>query len=236
MNTTNSIKLYQFPLMKGMNLSPFCLKLEAWMRMAEIEYQIVCDSPVYKAPKGKFPVIEDQGQIIPDSNFAVEYLEKKYSDPLDGHLQASEKATVIAYKMLVEESLYWQLLYSRWMEDHNWQILKAFFFKDMPFPVSFFVTKLLRKNVQKNLKIQGTGRHSREQIYQLGQSNIRALSDFLGDKPYFMGDKVSSLDAIAYGTLANLRLDYLPSPLVDYTKKCENLVSFCDRIKARWFA
>ena len=39
------IKLFQFPRMFGIpNLSPFCCKLETWLRIAQIPYEVV-DTP-----------------------------------------------------------------------------------------------------------------------------------------------------------------------------------------------
>jgi Glutathione S-transferase N-terminal domain len=39
------IKLFQFPRMFGIpNLSPFCCKLETWLRMAGVPYEVV-DTP-----------------------------------------------------------------------------------------------------------------------------------------------------------------------------------------------
>ena len=39
------IKLFQFPHMFGIpNLSPFCCKLETWLRIAQIPYEVV-DTP-----------------------------------------------------------------------------------------------------------------------------------------------------------------------------------------------
>ena len=48
------IKLYQFPAAWGLpNPSPYCMKLEVYMRLAEIPYEIVTWHDPRKAPKGK---------------------------------------------------------------------------------------------------------------------------------------------------------------------------------------
>ena len=33
------------------------------------------------------------------------------------------------------------------------------------------------------------GRKTKEQIYQIGKDDVLALSKYLGDKPFFMGDE-----------------------------------------------
>ena len=78
------ITLYQFPPVWGLpNASPFCMKVETYLRMTGLPYQFARGADIRKAPKGKFPVIEDNGKIIPDSSFIVEYLKASYGDPLD---------------------------------------------------------------------------------------------------------------------------------------------------------
>ena len=55
-----AIKLFQFPRMFAIpNLSPFCCKLETWLRIAGIPYETVDTPDPRKGPKGKLPFIED---------------------------------------------------------------------------------------------------------------------------------------------------------------------------------
>lgn len=69
------IKLFQFPRMFGVpNLSPFCCKLETWLRIARIPYEVVNTSDPRKAPKGKLPFIEDAGHRIGDTSLIVDHL------------------------------------------------------------------------------------------------------------------------------------------------------------------
>ncbi len=56
------IKLFQFPRMFGIpNLSPFCCKMETWLRIAGIPYEVVDTPDPRKGPKGKLPFIDDGG-------------------------------------------------------------------------------------------------------------------------------------------------------------------------------
>lgn len=58
------IKLYQFERTWGIpNLSPFCCKIETYLRMAGIEYDIKSVLP-FSAPKGKLPFIEDNNEAL----------------------------------------------------------------------------------------------------------------------------------------------------------------------------
>ena len=51
------VLLHQFPRIWGLpNASPFCLKLETWLRMAGIEYQIVEVTDLRKGPERQIAV------------------------------------------------------------------------------------------------------------------------------------------------------------------------------------
>jgi hypothetical protein len=51
-----------------------------------------------------------------------------------------------------------------------------------------------------------------------------------------MGDRPSSLDATAYGSLANILWLPIESPLQERAKTLPNLAAFCDRMKAKYYA
>ena len=55
------VVVVQFPDLWGRNVSPFGLKLEAWLRLADIPYTVEPSTDLGKAPKGKLPYIRDDG-------------------------------------------------------------------------------------------------------------------------------------------------------------------------------
>lgn len=55
------------------NASPFALKLETYLRMANIPYQIDNSYP-YSVNKGKTPWITFNGENVADSQFCIEFL------------------------------------------------------------------------------------------------------------------------------------------------------------------
>src|SRR5262245_11016515 len=70
-----SIRLFQFPRMFSIpNLSPFCSKLETWLRIAGIPYEVVDTADPRTAPKGKLPFIEDGGRRMGDTSLIIEHL------------------------------------------------------------------------------------------------------------------------------------------------------------------
>lgn len=230
------ITLNQFAPTWGIpNLGPFNVKLETYLRMTGLTYRVVHTLPL-KGPKGKLPFIEDDGQKITDSRFIIEYLQDKYGDPLDKDLNAEQHAIMTAMQRLLEEHLYWVGMYSRWQyTDKNWQINKQAIFGGLP-PVMRDIAALVYKwIIKKQIYGQGIGRHSADEVFHLGKVDLDALSGFLADKPYFMGDKPTTLDASAFGILINTIQSPIESPVKKHGQTKQNLVAYCERMLAKFY-
>lgn len=230
------IKLHQFARTWGIpNLSHFCCKLETYLRLTGIPYQIVESMPP-KAPKGKLPFIEDEGRKISDSDLVIRYLVQKYGDRLDVSLSPSQKAISVAMQRLLEDHLFWITMYTRWQyTEKNWRTNKAAIFGVFPPLIRDVVANVYRVFVRRQIHGHGLGRHSSEEVFQFGRADLDALSDFLGDKPYFMGDKPTLLDASAFGVLVNTLACPIESPVKAHALSKQNLVSFCQRIMSEYF-
>ena len=115
------IKLYQFaPAWDLPNLSPFCVKVETYLKMADLPYEVVHAIPP-RAPKGQLPFIEDNGKRIADSQFIIEYLRHTYGDRVDAHLSPEERAVSNALQRLTENHLCWAFVFARFgKRDANW--------------------------------------------------------------------------------------------------------------------
>lgn len=232
------ITLHQFaPAFSLRTASPFGLKLEAYMRLAGIPYRVehFAGNPS-KAPKGKIPFItDDDGRKLGDSGLIIEHLVAKYGDKLDARLTPAERAHGHALRRMLEEGLYFAILYSRWIDDAGFAVVGPVFFSGIPAPLRPLVGMLVRRGTRATLHAQGTGRHSREQIYALGRADLQALSDALGDKPFFLGDEPTSYDAAIYGCVYNLMKVPTGTPLTAFACALPNLVAFCERVTKRCF-
>ena len=232
-----AIKLFQFPPALGLpNASPFCMKLETYLRMARLPFENVYTLNLRRAPKGKLPFIDDGGTVVADSNLAIAHLKSRYGDPLDGGLSPAERAISLAMRRLIEENLYWAMIYARWIEDAGFSMTRAAFFGRMPAPSRWFVPKLARRGVRRELWGHGMGRHSPDQIYAIGKADLGALAEFLGAKAFMMGERPSSLDAAAYATFANILWVPQETPLKAHLAGCPQVSSYCERMKARYYA
>ncbi len=230
------LKLVQFhPAFGVRNMSPYCLKLETYLRMAGVAHEVAWNSDTSKAPKGKLPYIVDGDVVMGDSALIVDYLKAKYGDPLDGALTAGQKAQLLAWRVLFEDSLMFPILHSRWIDPAGWDRMKTLF-KRLPLPLRLIVPGIVRNGVRKQLFGQGMGRHAQDEIYRFGLQYLAAIETQLGDKEFMLGDTPTSLDATAYGFLANLVDIDFDNPLNRKARATPSFVAYCARIRQRYFS
>jgi len=234
------ITLHKFIPAWGLpDISPFCIKAETYLRMAGFEYRtVVSDSR--KAPKGKCPYIEHDGHIICDSSFIVNHLESCATTPLDKELNRHDKAISAAFKALFEEQLYFIGLWSRWVDPVGWKIYRPVLHELAPhLGVPKFLIPLvepgIRYKIRRSVYVQGTGRHSPDEINTIGIGVISAVSDWLQDKPYMLGDDPHTIDATAYAFLCGWIWGPFDGPIKDHAISLGNLASYCERMKDRYW-
>ena len=232
------IKLFNFgPFFTLPDPSPFCLKVDAYLRAAGIPFEVVPGfNNLRRAPKGKLPFIEDDGKIIGDSTFILSHLKEKYGDALDAGLTAEQKGTAHAFIKMLDENFYWCVVHSRWIDDAVWPHIRDLFFSAMPAPVRWVLPPLIRRGVAKTLHEQGIGRHSPAEILEIARRDLRALSDFLSDKPFFFGSQVTTLDAVAFAFLAGIIVPPWKCDLNDLARSIPNLVAFVGRFQSRYYS
>jgi glutathione S-transferase len=233
--TTTMITLYQTPEAWGTpNLSPFCVKLESYLRMTGLPYQIK-PADLRKAPKGKVPYIEIDGKLMGDSQFIIEYLKSTQGDTLDANLTPEQQAVGHTVRRMLEESTYWHIVYMRWVDDAGWKAYLPVLETMLPVVVGNIMLPVLRRKMMSVLHGQGTGRHSFEEVQALARADITALATLLGDKPFLLGDAPTSYDATVYAFLVGLIAFPLESELKHHTLSQANLVEYCARFKSRFF-
>ena len=231
------IRLHQFAPAFGLpNASPFCMKLETYLRMVGLPYELVNSGDVLRAPKGKLPFIDDDGTRVADTSFIIEYLKGRYGDPLDAALSPEQAAVATAFQRLLEEDLYWAVVQTRWVEDAGWQTTRDAFFGALPVPLRWIVPPLARRGLRSEMRGHGMGRHGAAEIHAIGCRDVTAVADFLADKPFMLGAAPTSLDASAYAFLANLLWAPVDSPIQRHARARPTLEAFCQRMKARYFA
>ena len=217
------------------SISPFCLKLDAFLRMTAIEHKSVVDGTPFAAPKGKLPWIEHEGRKIGDSGLIIEYLKARFGADPDSGLTPAERGAALALRRLIEENLYWVMVHDRWMVDSNWAMFRDIVLGGVPAAIRPIIAVIARRGVRRQLRGHGIGIHTADEIHAIGRRDIAALSAVLGAKPFFMGDTPTEIDATAYGLLANIIAAPTVSPVKQDALARLNLVAFVDRFNMRYY-
>ena len=183
-------------------------------------------------PRGKRPFIVDDGVIVSDSTFIRFHLEKKYGVDFDAHLSPQQKGVTWAVEKMCEEHLYFASVYFRWMNDGNFKVAAATFFKSAPALIRPFIRAFVRNNMRKTLHAQGLGRHTESEIAELASRDIDALAIILGDADWFGGFLPCAADASVGAFVLTALCESFDSPLLTKAKSHVNLVTYAKRVSS----
>lgn len=216
--------------------SPFVTKVDLYMTVCNIKFNSNDDANnLQKAPKDKLPYIEDDGEIICDSTFIIDHLNKKYSVTLDDWLNDEQRALAQLLGKSLDENLYWCIVYSRWINDDTWPIVRERFFGPLPFPMNKIIAFVARRITKKNIIGHGMGRHTNEEVHTIAKNTLSSLATLLGDKAYFFGDKISSFDITAFAMISALTLSTIDNEMTQLAKSFDNLDAYTQRIQQHYY-
>merc|ERR1712087_191488 len=96
------VYLYTFPTVSHVyNISPFAIKVESFLRVNRIPYEMVYTSKFGK--KGQIPYVKLNDEEIDDSNVIIPRLTQHFEVQSDDALTAEERATAHAVMRMLEE-------------------------------------------------------------------------------------------------------------------------------------
>ncbi|MEO8018974.1 MAG: glutathione S-transferase family protein [Pseudomonadota bacterium] len=229
------ITLYTFgPFFGTPDASPFVMKAQMLLKLAKLEYQ-ESNRGFLRAPKGKLPYIDDSGTIVADSTLIRLYLEQKYSVDFDRGLSTRDRGVAWAMDKMLEDHLYWVMVYWRWMNDANFEKGPANFFKRAPAIIRPLVKWRVRAKVRGYLHGHGIGRHSEAEMTLMADRAFEALSRVLGDGPYLMGGEACGADATAFAFIAGALSPVFESPAHAKARSLPNLIAYRDRMLAQFY-
>uniref|UniRef100_A0A8C2GQJ0 Failed axon connections homolog, metaxin like GST domain containing b n=1 Tax=Cyprinus carpio TaxID=7962 RepID=A0A8C2GQJ0_CYPCA len=236
LDSKDAIILHQFSRPKNgvPSLSPFCLKMETYLRMVDLPYQNYFDGSL--SSQGKMPWIEYNYEQVCGTEFIIDFLEEKLGVSLNKSLSSQEQAVAQAITTMVEEHLYWTIAYCQWVDN----VQETQRMLDLPGPLSdllkWILCQLTGGIVKREMYCHGIGCFTKEEVYTLMEKDIRTLATLLGDKKYIMGPKLSSVDATVFGHLAQAMWT-LPGTRPEQLIKGEliNLAMYCERIRRKFW-
>jgi len=159
---------------------------------------------------------------------------KEFNVQLDNKYTSQELSVANAYQRMTEEHLYWCVVWSRWIDPQNWETTKAEYFKTLGF-LKVVVPAIAQRMVNKNLYTQGTGRYTPAEIQEKHRRDLQSIADFLGDKPYFLGDTPATIDATIFAFAAATINVPLKSTAKDWAQaNAPNLTRYLERMHKMW--
>ena len=218
------------------NFSPFCMKLETYLRMANIPYTVDEAINPSKGPNGKMPFIEVDNKRIPDTSIIIDYFQNNPEYNLDKNLTAQQQALGVLLQRLCEDHLYWGIVYSRWQDpDGFYNHWKHIMSSTLPKPLRFIIY-LIRRKALKELYGQGTGRYDKGDVYAFCSKDIQTLNVYLSKaKPFLFGEHPSTFDACVYGTVGSLLFTPWDFPLKSLAMQFKSFKQFYNHITSLYF-
>jgi glutathione S-transferase len=210
--------------------SPFVMKSEVQLKMAGVPYKFERAAP-QSAPKGKNPYIQTGAHRLGDSTFIRAHIERHHHFDFDKGLCTVGRSQAWAIERMLEDHLYFALIDMRWLDDENWHKGPSHFFDGAPAGVA----DATRERVREKLIHHGLGKHSHDEIADLGGRSLAALAALLGDKPYLMGEEMCGADATAFAFAAATLTPFFTGTLRKHAESHSNLVAYRDRMIAQFY-
>lgn len=220
------------------DISPYVTKLIFWLKVNKIPFEHkpqnlgTLDAD---APYGKLPYIinTDDGTKVADSNTIIDYLIKKFDVKLDNSLSKEEHAVSLAFERLINEHLYFSgILEPRWRMDEGWEVYIPYIVQGAEVgPDLRAVLDGFRVRILDGYKGQGMGRRDSPTVLEFYKRDVDALSDFLGSKPYMLGDKIHTVDVALYAMLRHLVDQPQKWPGTGYVETKKNLTDFMEKMR-----
>jgi glutathione S-transferase len=223
------IELHEFAPAWGINPSPFCLKVEFYLRLAGIPYRPVVTMP-FRAPRGKLPFIVDGGRCIPDSGQIVEHLRRTGPADLDAGLDSQQLALGHLLRRTCEESLYFVLVYARWVDEAGWAVMRPALAAMLPAGWRAAIVPYARRATRRALHAQGYGRHTRDEIYAMGAADLAAIATMLAGRPFAVAARPTSFDAALYAVLLSILHPPIETRLKQTALQHPGLVEYASRL------
>jgi len=229
------ITLYTFGPFFGLpDPSPFVMKGDMLLKLSGLAYQTNTRG-FSRAPKGKLPYIDDDGTRVADSTLIRMHLEKKHGIDFDRALSPRDRGTAWAVDKMLEDHLYWIMVYWRWLNDTNFERGPKAFFQRAPAIVRPFVASFVRRGIRRTLHSHGIGRHTEAETTAMSARVVESLSGILGDNPYFLGAEPCGADATVFAFVAGGMAPVFDAPLRTQLENTPNLVAYRNRMMAQYY-
>lgn len=220
--------------------SPFVSKVITYLKLRHWSFTFINGmglASMFKLTRGKVPCLCIGERMISDSANIISSLEAFVPEAqrLDAKLSSEDKAIALAMRKMVEESFYWcGLMGTAVAMDEGWEVTKAKYHPHLGMLQRLFAGAA-RSTYVSQYRAQGDGRRPAAEAQEIAKSELDALSTWLGDKAFFMGGDLTTLDLTMYAFLSAMKgeLGWYPfCPVRQHMHTKENLMAYTSRVAA----
>src|SRR5262245_25413096 len=173
---TGMITLHTFGPYFGLpDPSPFVMKAEMLLKLSGLRYETTRRG-FRGAPKGKLPYIRDGETVVADSTLIRLHLEQKHHIDFDRGLSPHDRGVGWAVEKMLEDHLYWIMVYWRWLNPENFARGPAAFFERAPAPIRPLAKWFVLRRLRGTLHRHGIGRHSEAETTTMAARGIESLA------------------------------------------------------------
>jgi glutathione S-transferase len=225
------ITLYSYPELFGVvDNNPYGLKIFAFLKLAKLQFTHLHIFDAKAAPRGQLPYIVDDGAIVGDSDAIIAHVTAKYALTMDRDRTDRQRTTDHLIRRTLDD-LYWVMSYSRWRDDRFWPSFKDEMLRTHSNLTDSGMEAARQYNFER-YRYQGIGRYEPADVYARGVADLQALADVTPASEFLFGPTASSIDAAAYGFVANIVYFNIDTPLKRFVQSHATLVRHVDAIHA----
>ncbi|WP_222184138.1 glutathione S-transferase family protein [Geminicoccus harenae] len=224
-----TLTLFSYPQLFGLSdNNPYGLKVATFMQLCGVPFRHAHIIDASAAPRGQLPYLDDDGQVIGDSDAIIAHLTAKLDLAIDRDLSPSQRCTDLLVRRMLDD-LYWVMSYSRWRDDRYWPLFRDALLTTHAELTADQLEAARGYNFQR-YHYQGIGRYEPADAYARGVRDLEVLAALLGDGPFLFGDRVHGIDAAIYGFVANIHCYEIDTPLKETVQATPQLVAHCQRV------
>jgi len=223
------LTLYSWPTLFGVaDNNGYGLKVYAFLKLVGLPFRHEHLFDASKAPRNQLPYIDDDGEMIGDSQAIIAHLTRKYELKIDANLSLAERDTDLLVTRMLDD-LYWVMSYSRWQDERYWPAFAAALKSEHSDLTDDGLQKAKAYNAQR-YHFQGIGRYDPDAAIARGLADLAVMSRLVPSQGYVHGDKPASIDAALYGFIANIYFYEIDTPLRRFVSLHDNIVRHCRAI------
>uniref|UniRef100_A0A914QJN9 GST C-terminal domain-containing protein n=1 Tax=Panagrolaimus davidi TaxID=227884 RepID=A0A914QJN9_9BILA len=226
------VYLYQFKRNPYVpNLSPFCMKIELFLRANNIPHQVIENNKA-RSTKGQLPFIELNGKQIADSEFINYELSEKFN--IQNNISSEKSGSLRALTRVFDVEVSRLMSYFKIKTE---EFPRAFMsVTDLPKFTYPIIIPLVRRMVKKSIKKSGYN-HSDSEMKEILVRDLKAASDILGSNKFLGGEKMAIADCAVFGQLASVYFIPWETEAHEILRTdFPNLIKYIENIAAIYFS